>query len=306
MNLTYSRQKIQFLELAWKLLSCIAVVPRCNFDKGTVVSSKLHKIYSLTLASFIIFSYSLHHYFLWKNPWYNQQQFSIILLEISKLIAFLIRLTSTLSSIWGVNRWKRLFQCFLTLEKYLESKVCKEKSFLKNFYFQFILTNLVVAVVLTNVFLSWSIYLQRRADLWLLAIHIHNTVLIYVAVLKMTIIYNLTLAIKCKYQDLNRFLITGCCCNHWETPKTIRTVSQLYRLLGEIVNTFNKLFGWEILLCFLLSIVTEMACFDLITRMYSKSISGSTSQLLHLLSNFICLFLVSMVSCLFYSLLYFV
>lgn len=293
MNLTYSRQNIQFLKLAFNYAAWFAVLPMFDFDKQVMVKPKLFKIYSLFLLFIVISGFSWHQYYVWKDILDNGLYFTVLLMTFSQFVMLLLCVICIAgSAFWSMNKWEKMLQSFLALEEHLNQETKYEASFLKNFYFQFIVTNIVVIAVLINSFLSWSLYIPYKVPPWIYILEGLDLLNIYVKCLKVHIGYNIILAIKCKYQDLNSFLIRGCSYWNWQVPKTVRIVSHLYGQLGKTVNTFSALYGWQFILSLFHSTATELICFNLARGF---TIPGSGIPLLHLILNAICLFIISVV-----------
>lgn len=293
MSLTYSRQNIKFVKLACDYAACLAILPSYDFDKQVIIKPTLYKIYSVNILCLVIFSFSCHQYFIWMNLLNDGLYFTAIVMIFSQFVMLILCLLSiTSSAFYGMDQWKKLLQFFQTLEKHLNQETKRERSFLKNFYIQFILTNILVAAVLINAFLCWSLYAPNKISPWYYMSHALDLFLIYIKSLKVTIVYNLILAIKCKYQDLNRLLIRGCSYWNWELPRVARIVSHSYGLLGETVGTYNKLFGWELILSLFHSTAIQLVCFNFAR---GSTVPGSNAPLMHLISNAICLFVISVV-----------
>lgn len=296
MSFTYSRQSFKFLEVTYQYVTFMGIAPSYDFDRNVFVKRNVYKLYCLALVSVIVCTFVYQQYYYWKNLFVTYTFFSLILDLFSKCIMFLLCLVTTVSSaFWSMDDWGHLFQCFSELEDELKTRETTEGSFLKNFHFQFFLTHVLVIVVSVNSFIPWFLYVRYPTPMILIA----ETMILYLQYMKCikaTIVYNIALAIKCKYQDLNRFLIRGCCDRISEIPKITRDVSHLYGLVGETVDAFNKLFGWEILFSIFHSTSITLECFNFIKIFHSQIVSGSITPPLQLLSNLIILSIFSMVS----------
>lgn len=154
---------------------------------------------------------------------------------------------------------------------------------------------MLIIVILINALLSWFLYIMHP-NLLIMVVESVHIYMLNMKFLKINIVYNIALAIKCKYEDLNRFLIKGCCKRNPEMLKSIGMVSFLYGLLGQTVNIFNRLFGWDILLFIFHSTMSEMACFNFIKMYFSEAIVRPQNTPIHQILNFFVLSTTSMVS----------
>lgn len=269
----------------------MGIAPSYDFDKNVFVKQNLHKSYCLVLISATVCAFTYQQYYYRKNL-LSTYMFSILVLDLlSKFIMILLCLVTTVSSaFWNMNEWRHLFQYFSAMEDYLKTGKTTEISFLKNFSFQFFLTNIVIISVLVSSFVPWFLYFKYSNPL-IMTVEVFILYLQYVKFIKVTIVYNIALAIKCKYQDMNRHLIRGCCDRISEIPNVVKNVSHLYGLAGETVDTFNKLFGWEILLSIFHSTSMTLQCFNIIKQYYFKISDGPVSS-----THLLILSITSMVS----------
>lgn len=293
---TYSRQSLKFIELAYKYSTFIAIAPNYDFNKRTYVKENAYKLYCSIVAIIIIFGCVHQQYFYFSKLSITHTPFAFVLVLFSQFIIFVSCVLIVLSSaFWNKKNWGRLFESFWMLENNLNTTSRTEHSFLKNFYFQFFLIQLLLMVILTNALMSWFLYIIHPNPLILMTEIVH-LYLLNMKFMKVKIVYNIALAIKCKYQDLNSLLMKGCCREKSELLKTVGTVSYLCSVLGETVIIFNRLFGWDILLLIFHSTITVLACFNFVKMYFSEVVSEPHTPPIHLISNFFTLCIASLVS----------
>lgn len=297
MSFTYSRQSLKFLEIAYRYLTYLGLAPNYNFDKKIFIKLRLYKLYCVALTFVIVCTFLCRQYIYWTYLIESYVSFVSILNLMSLFVMHLLCSISIISSaFWNNSNWRRLFRYFSIVEDNLKTGDITETSFIKNFYFQYFLIHVIIVVVSVNSFIPWFFYATLRLSPIIVILEIFYLYLQYVKSIKMVIIYNIALALKCKYQDLNHFLTKGCCSRISEIPKIVQIVSSLYGLMGKSVETFNSLFGWEILLSVLHSVTVTLACFNYGKIFYSKIVHESLATPIQLFVNFIILGIISMVS----------
>ena len=114
---------------------------------------------------------------------------------------------------------------------------------MKNFYFTFFLKQLVFFVGTCAGQYVWADLMQ----LSILKVIIPTCMFeCYYEFFLIIVINALVQSFKSRYQDLNRRVLIV-----FQETKTVqkwRALAQDYRILGETVDVFNKMFGWQIVL----------------------------------------------------------
>lgn len=239
----------------------LAIIPNYDFKKKSIIGKRAYRLYSASIVCFLISAICFTTYI----DWFLMSKITSVLLygltlllEGNMLVLFAI--TSLGSAFWNLDRWRCFINYFLCLEKHLNTERCLEKHLLKNIYFQFFLSSTVFVVNYAVLFMNELIALNYTFAP-LLVHHACISFLSFAKFTKILVTSNLALAIKCKYQDLNCFLIKGCTGVNAETRNTVRKAFSFYDMMGEIMDNFNKLFGWELLLSVMQTIAMELAIF---------------------------------------------
>ncbi|KAJ8918007.1 hypothetical protein NQ315_011460 [Exocentrus adspersus] len=270
MNLCYSRRSIKHLEGVIKFGRYLAIVPNYNFDKQTIVWKRIYKscISTVFLISFGIFLYCVINS--WEVRRNGSKLFTIFefILGVTmhcSLEVFL--LTASLgSAFWNADRWKNLFKSFAYLETFFRTERVTERNLAKNFYLQLLLTSVIVIANLVAMIVTVWEYARHFENYYILITQLHASLLIYARHVRETIMCSLILAIKCKYEDLNDFLRKNV-----NSSKSIRNVSNLYGVMNDIVDGFNKIFGCEILLTLSLTFVLQLTSFNFFRKLVSQA-----------------------------------
>lgn len=253
-----SQKDINFIKPLWKWLNIFLVTPCYDFDKNVTKYWVLSKLYgSVFILARIIWIGALMKdeavIKMW-SPLIFTKKFSYIF-SVIHLIA-LNSLTNIKSSFGvNINAWKILFTNFQHIDIKLQNKDKVEKTIWKNFYFAFSTKLLIFTVFAFYALHSWSNFLKISylQGLWTSPIcDVFYEFQIFV------FITSIVQCIKIRYQMLNAKLIT---IN--KSPKMIEELKQLipmYQILGETIQIFNKLFGYEILLIFFHTGMQLVAC----------------------------------------------
>ncbi|KAJ8947255.1 hypothetical protein NQ314_008654 [Rhamnusium bicolor] len=189
-----------------------------------------------------------------------------VLFEIGGLVTFLV--TTLGASFWNMNTWQDLINQLHNLESEnnLNTKVLLSHSVLKNSNFMFLIATVYFAVIYFLETILWG------TD----SFYYTTTIILYYSeCIIAKVIFNIVLSIKQKYEGINNILINLNLYNTIDKDwvKIIRKVKKLYLKIYEVVETFNKLFGWPLLLLLAHSIPQLLDCL-LITISDYKDILG--------------------------------
>lgn len=264
-NLSHSRRSIMFMESMAKFCTLLAIIPYYNFDKKQIERKKLYKSYTVAIVFLLISTTIFTEYNSW-NIFYIKEDTLLFgltkTLQLNSLILFLM--TSLGSAFWNLERWEHFFKSFAYLEDYFNTEACLESNYFKHLCSQFIISNVCLLSHLPFVLIS------VKYNALLMTLQLCLFFVFYIKFTKSLVIFNLTLAMKCKYQDLNSCLCEGCFGMGSDIRKTILRVSNFYGKMNGIVNDFNKLFGWELLLNITHTFVLVMICFNHINWYFFK------------------------------------
>lgn len=274
-HLSYSRRSIRFMKIATTVGTFFAIIPNYDFDKMIILRKKLYGLYTLTVFFISIAIFSIGSYSALDQGLYSikiSEFVMSVVVECNMLALFV--LASLGSAFWNTDRWKYLFRSFAHLERHLNTEMRMEKSILRNVYLQYCVLNFMITINLGTLVAGEIEDLNSDVSVVFL---VYTCFLFYIKQMRETLMYNLILAIKCKYQDLNDFLIKGCGGVNTDAKKTVRIVSEFYGIMNEIVDNFNKIFGWELLLSLMLSFTLQLSSFYFINVKLFKGISGTTT-----------------------------
>lgn len=246
MNFTLSQKDINFIQPLWKFLNILLVTPYYNFDKNVIkhpILSKLHG--SLLILARIIWISNIPKNekaaLVW-NSLACTQKFSYIF-SFANLAALNLLTVINSSLLVDTNGWQMLFTNLQYIDLKLQNKGNIEFKFWNNFYFGFAVKLLVFGAFSFYELYSWTSFLKISylQGLW------NSPFLdLFYQCQIFTLLMCIVQSIKIRYKSLNAKLIT---CQ--KSPRIIQELQQLvkiYRMLGETIEIFNKLFGYKILL----------------------------------------------------------
>ncbi|KAJ3651177.1 hypothetical protein Zmor_017233 [Zophobas morio] len=245
MNFRRSIKDITFIKYMFLFLNLSLVTPWYDFDRNSSYKPKLQKAYGTILLSGALLRLTYLTLDV-KNLRYVSN------LSISEsftwfctygILTWMTCLAIFRSCFLDARNWKVIFTNLSYIDKSLKNVGKEETNFLKNFYFTFFLKQLVFFVGTCAGQYVWADLMQ----LSILKVIIPTCMFeCYYEFFLIIVINALVQSFKSRYQDLNRRVLIV-----FQETKTVqkwRALAQDYRILGETVDVFNKMFGWQIVL----------------------------------------------------------
>ncbi|KAJ3631276.1 hypothetical protein MTP99_012414 [Tenebrio molitor] len=242
MGFKLSRHDIRFLHFMYKIGNILGIVPVYNFENFKITSPLLNKIYAsflfvLEIAGTLWIIYV-------RNFDTNIRFFTMSFKILGSCDTLLLALLKA-SVIIGVSyckqgAWSKLNNKFQFVDKKLNNRDRQEKNFLKNVYVYFALSH---SLYLICVVYTFTIRMLEKGYLVLKLFILIEFNAYYDFYLQM-LLYNIALAFKARYQQLNEQLLhvnTGTAKKN--SVYFIKEIGRLSRLLGEMVGIFNNVFG---------------------------------------------------------------
>ncbi|EFA07611.1 gustatory receptor 114 [Tribolium castaneum] len=248
MNLNLSVKDINFIKYLWKYFNIYLITPWYNFDKNAFYSPNMCKIYGtllILLKLFWLFDVTFLHDKL--NKSYRQLLFTQkINYAFSCLNIFVLTILSiaNASFVGTDNKWKILLANFRYLDLNLHNNEKTERKIWNNFYSTFLLEQTLFFGCLCYQAHVWSRIMKITflESLWFSPTvdrcYEFQVVTLIVAFLK---------CFNNRYKELNHRLLK-CLNNNQKVLQEYQNLVCYHRLLGETIDAFNKLFGYQILL----------------------------------------------------------
>ena len=260
MSFNLSIHDIDFLQNFFNYLQFFFVTPWYDIEKNCVRKPTYSRLYGCCL-------FLLH--ILWFGTWIvdpgAQQAVEKSLPSQKVLYCFrtvtllLLVLFTVLKNVWNFENWGVRFRNFHYVDAQLKNKGRKETKILKNFYSWFLFKHVVVLVVMVCIFSNTLMVLKVP---FLTLVRTSSVIFTYYQYLIIVLWLSLIESFKTRYRSLNQKLVTM---HKWKySILEVKKVAQLYGVLGETVEIFNKLFGYQILLIifqFILELVMSLNIF---------------------------------------------
>lgn len=240
-----------------KLASIFGITPFYNFEKQKLIRGNLFKLYGLLLATVVttgtIVSYDYHK---------NETKMMSALLSCLKhllvgtvLVLFLVTVLG--ASFWTMQPWKKMLKLLSNIDN---NTRCTIRYFL-NVPFMI----LVFEGTHASIFL---IYILINFDVTYAAVSCATMVVQYCKILTVCLTCAIIDFIRSKYKTIDNILTDINCCAVIKnsTLKKIRGIQELYVEADKMVELFNEIFGWPLLLILAVSVEVMLISLALITE----------------------------------------
>lgn len=263
MKSTYdcSPRDILFLQFISRMATLFGIIPSYDYKKQKLTYKKLYRCFTLCSVCIVISVSWICFYrrcILYKN---SPVMLKVMDFLVDMMGVVLYTISSVSSSSWNMKTWDKLINKLYKLEELvnLNTRGTRNNSLGENRLIHFIVGSLIFAVlVVCQLFFN---------GLTIFPYYIPLIILQYVKYVLISIIYNVTVSIKSKYEHLNNMLLdtystTASCKN---TVKLIQKIRILNLRINSSIDTFNSFFGWPLLLLIAHSFVQILACVSLLT-----------------------------------------
>lgn len=257
MEVTHGRspRNVVFFQTISRLATFFGVIPYYDYKQRRVTHEQLYKRYAVALVCFVTPSsvaslcYRINNETITVNA-----KVLDLLVEGMGIIFYLVSVLS--SSFWNMNTWHKLVNRLYRLETHLNVRPNSCISLIKSPCTLFI--GGVLFSLVTYIFNSFCMEQDKFIS------HMTQSLFHCVKFVLVHVVYNVTLAIKSKYEDLNHMLLYASNSRN-DIVRNIRKVRQLNLQLDGIVETFNTFFGWPVLFVLAHSIYQLLCCLALLT-----------------------------------------
>ncbi|XP_044264873.1 uncharacterized protein LOC123011490 [Tribolium madens] len=267
MNFKLSVQDINFICPLWKYFSCVLITPWYDFDKNCLYKPNINKLIGCIFLAFklswiVALTVSDTVQQILDIMPFSQKCLYILTCINLKIFIFMVFMKSCF---WDVDKWRVMMTNFQYVDEKLNNTGKKELRVLKNFYFGFIVKEVLFFLFGAYEMYIWSIVLELS---FFKGLTMGPIIDLYY---EFQFIAFLTCVIECvrvRYEDLNARLFR--LNSSLSIVKDLRNLVEYYRILGEIIDIFNTLFGYQIILLIFhsgLQIISSLNfCFTIITH----------------------------------------
>lgn len=273
-----SPKDVHFLQSMSRVGTFFGIIPSYDYRKRKLTYEKLYVCFTLFAASFVtLYSMvSLYGRFIIFEEGPATLRVLDSMVDVTGVILYVIFALG--SSFWNMKTWDKLI---IQLYRLNTGKV-KVNTAKKNPLVFFIGGSLyyVFLAVIQLVCIGPTLFVY----------YINQMVQNYIAYVLINIIYNITLPIKSRYEDLNGMLSKANSINVTTTKETVKIIKEIkaYSLeLDNIVETVNILFGWPILFLVAHSFAQILTSISLFTTGMLHMTSGRVLILCYLIGNMV-------------------
>lgn len=267
MSFKLAIKDINFIRPLWKYYSFLIITPWYNFDQNCLYNPYLIKLYgfiflviNVTWIVSVICDQSLQQVYT-VMPFSHKCLYILTCVNI-KIFMFLIIVKACF---WDVDKWRVLVTNFRYIDERLENRGRKEVGILRNFYCGFAIKEIFFLLFALYEMYIWSIVLEFS---FLKGIVMGPLIDLYYEFQMVIFITCIVNCIKSRYEDLNSRILK--LYSDKNIVRELRKLIELYRILGEIIEVFNKLFGYQIILVIFhsgLQVISSLNfCFMIITK----------------------------------------
>ena len=258
MNFKVSVKDIRRLQALIFYLNCVLVAPWYNFYEKTIARPKVAKFYGLVLivARITATVYIIRTRIFQKIFDSAELSYSFIFVNIHFALLVLTLLTILKSSFLDTDKWKILMSNFHHFDKNLDTQGKRE---MQTYHFRLLLILHIVFVV--SVIYALTVWCHLLKITVLQSFILGSVIDIYYEFLVVILLNTLINNFGSRYRDLNTKLIK---IRSTSSLNELRHIVQNYRLLGESIDLFNKMFAFQILLIILHCGLQAVGCLDII------------------------------------------
>lgn len=223
--------------IIFKLTNIFVVVPFYDFNKRKLTHKTLCKAYGILLtvtATITTFSYYFRRNFIHSSSLLATFQ---NLMSITSLLLFSV--TALGSSFWNMKPWEEMLNLLFHTETHTD---CTRRRFL-HIPIILLLLRCLHGIVIYSFLLQILGAAYTEHFLHVLILHFSRILTIY-------IIHVIVSFIKNKYRNVNSILdgISCCIVIKNSTVKKLQGAQRIYLEADKLVQFFNKIFGWPMLL----------------------------------------------------------
>ncbi|EFA07607.1 gustatory receptor 110 [Tribolium castaneum] len=235
MSLNLSVRDINFIKYLWRYYNFFLITPWHDFDNIVPCNSSICKIFA-TLLIFIKVYWVSDATFLDKHLLFTQKvNYCITTVTITTLNLLTVVKSSFLAD---GNKWRTLFNNLRYLDLNLHNKGKTEGSIWKNFYFTFVLRQLFFIMSVVYQIHVWT---SKEKISFLRGFWLSPAVDMFYEFQIIELMTSVVKSLESRYADLNENFLQ---CQ----DEKFESFVYYHRILGETVDLFNSLFGYQTLL----------------------------------------------------------
>lgn len=260
MDFQLSIKDIHFLRPLFWYLNIFLITPWYDFSKKSLVRTNMRIFYTiiLVLLKITLLVYSFLDEILEQVHGKLFLTQKIILGSTYTNITLTVIATIFKSGFWNRNLWKEMLSNFCFLDTKLQNQR-KRENFFRNFYCKLVLKHVLFGILAHHQLHSWSNFVSAPAWKIIMFTGFMEMCYEFLIVLLLTALVQ---AFEVRYKDLNERLMK--LSRNGTTFQELLSLAQSYRILGETVDIFNELFGYQLVLIIFHCGLQMVQCLNLV------------------------------------------
>ncbi|XP_045469595.1 uncharacterized protein LOC123677129 [Harmonia axyridis] len=289
MGFQLPRTDINFLNSVRYYTTYLFILPNFNLSENRIEIPTFFKPFSAILSTLYIGLYIYCVSLEYENSLENATWITkaiIFIIDFSSIAIFCVALFSILKR---KKSWEKLFKSLRLFDSLLQNKRKDYKSSTCSFFFKFLSSHLIILLFYISFVcyvkfftkhFSWFYVLSMISSIYLFSTSIIIAELAYAIVIRYTLIFDLISRSDLKEDSLS-------------VSKKIEKGRVFFEINGHIVNLFNKVFGWHILIIQCRTIAAILRNLDLLVDGFSWKIDN---QIAHLTMSVVLVYGTSMLA----------
>ncbi|KAJ3647933.1 hypothetical protein Zmor_019778 [Zophobas morio] len=242
MTFKLSVKDINFIRCFHNYLNIFLITPWYDFDRNIFVRQNVTRMYALLLLT----AKTIWLWYLINNETIKHVFRNILLSEIIFYVVTCINctiitaVTILKTCFWDTDKWKKMYTNFQHIDAFLRNKGKEETYWWKNVYCILFLRHLLIIILCGNLIYSWYKVLKTPLIANPFLVNICD---IYCHFLLGQFENCLLRSFYSRYKDLNKMLMATS--RNPQVVSNLKNLARMYRILGENVQIFNDLFGYQ-------------------------------------------------------------
>lgn len=288
-----SREKtgIYYLKPIYKLSNLLGLAPPYDFDNfESKTQNHFYKYYCTAILCFLITTYIYSMYGSISRLYQLSQTTTIIIQILYYLFIMILNVITVFGSfIQNKLSWKKMLDTFKKLDSQI-NLMAKKRLLISTFNLQIIVGHLLLITVL-----GYDAYVGQDAyGIELFQYFICIKLEFYLIFITVILMCHFALAIKNRFESFNEILrkitiantpyiiskksnsISPININIFTSKGNLKNITRMFSTLSELVNLYNKIFGWQILVLMgiVLMALLESFNFIMVYGIASKEVFG--------------------------------
>lgn len=242
-----------FNDPVFKIVNIFCISPPYDFKTHKLTHKIIFKSYGVLLTGLVLVAAAFSYYKLHQQMVYVSSLLEGLEFLVITTCLFLFMVTVLGSCFWNEKMWETLFNLISHTEWYV---VCSRRYFLSTSFLCLSVGSLLWIFLFVFIFYFLGIYFSEHILIFYVPRHI-----------QMCLMYNILIVIRKKYKTISDTLvdINFCTIIKTSTVKNLQEIRKIYVETDRIVETFNAVFGWTMLLLLAQTVASALLFLAILT-----------------------------------------